>query len=62
MTITATSGGSALGAGGSTVPANSAASSVKPTFGGNATFSAGRALGFGTTPAKGIFGASGTLC
>ena len=58
MTITAPSGGSAPGAGGSTMPASSA----KATFGGNATFSARPALGFGTTPAKGIFGASGTLC
>ena len=60
MTFTAPS------VGGSTTSANSGAPfgttvTAKPAFGGNASFSSGPALGFGTTPAKGIFGVTGML-
>ena len=50
-------GGTTSGAatGGSTT----AFAATKPAFGENAAFAAGPSLGFGTTPAKGIFGASG---
>ena len=50
---------SGAAAGGSTAVGTTAFAATKPAFGGNAAFAAGPSLGFGTTPAKGIFGASG---